>query len=141
MKTFKKILFTLPPAGISLLLMAAPAMAEITNPVLNNGPLQSNSAKAVSGQSFAEYFVHLWGAMLAIGGILVLIFFIWGALEWITSGGDKGHLENARNRLTQSALGMIILVGSFVLIGFLSQLFFGDSFQVLNINLPNAIQQ
>jgi hypothetical protein len=77
--------------------------------------------------------------MLAIGGILVLIYFLWGALSWITSGGEKGKIEEARNRITQAALGLVILVGSYAIIGFISELFFGDSFSILQPKLPNAL--
>lgn len=48
--------------------------------------------------------------LLFIGGfILSLFFLITGAITWITSGGDKNSLENARNRIIHALLGLIIL--------------------------------
>ena len=77
--------------------------------------------------------------MISMGAIFVLIYFIWGAIEWISSGGDKGKVENARNRITQSVIGLIVLVGSYVIIGFIGKIFFGDTFNVLQITVPEPI--
>lgn len=114
-------------------------IAQISNPVLDGGLLETNAQAATSGQSFARYFLHLWNAIVVVGAIAVLVFFLWGAIEWITSAGDKGKLENARNRITQSMLGLIILVGSYTIISFVSQLFFGDGFNILQPKLPSAL--
>lgn len=63
---------------------------------------------------------------MVIGAILLLVYLVWGAIEWITSGGDKGKVENARNKITQAILGMIVL-GSVVAIFMLIQRFLGIS--------------
>jgi NADH:ubiquinone oxidoreductase subunit 6 (subunit J) len=114
--------------------------AQLTNPVVE-GALGSDAEGAAAGTTFATYFVSIWSSVISIGAILVLVFFIWGALEWITSGGDKGKLENARNRITQAVVGLIILVGSFVILGFISDTFFGRSFNLLEIGFPNVLEQ
>jgi hypothetical protein len=76
-----------------------------------------------------------------MGSLFFVIYFITGAFSWITSGGDKGKLENARNRITQAVVGMIILVGSFVILGFISDTFFDQSFNLLKIGVPNVLEQ
>lgn len=116
-------------------LAASPVSAEIQNPVVG-GSFGSGSAAAASGTTFTAYFVFFWNALISIGAIMVLIYFIWGALEWISSGGDKGKVENARNRITQAVIGLVVLVGSYVIIGFLGRIFFGDTFNILQITLP-----
>lgn len=106
------------------------AQAQITNPAIGT-ELGGNRAGAESGQTFTMYFVQLWQAFITVGGIAVLLYFIWGAIDWITAGGDSGKIEKARNKITQAIIGMVILVGSFAIIGFISTLFFGDSFNLL----------
>lgn len=106
--------------------------AQITNPAI--GELGNNAEEAVSGQTFVRYFVDLWNTVITIGGFIVLIMFLWGALEWIVAGGDSGKIEKARNKITQSIIGLLILVSSFVIIGFISQLFFGEEFSLLNLS-------
>jgi hypothetical protein len=38
-----------------------------------------------------------------------LVYFLWGAIMWITSAGDKGALDQARGRMTSAAIGLIML--------------------------------
>jgi len=133
----KTFLTSISTALTGFLLSVQSARAELTNPVVES-QFGSGSDEAASGSTFAEYFVFFWNALISIGAIMVLIFFVWGALEWISSGGDKGKVENARNRITQAVIGLIILVGSYAIIGFIGEIFFGDTFSILQINTPET---
>jgi Na+/H+ antiporter NhaD/arsenite permease-like protein len=112
-------------------------LAQITNPALQGELTSAEAAK--SGTSFANYFASLWSAVLAIGAIATLVLFIWGAMEWIASAGDKSKVEQARNRITQAVLGLVILVGAFVILNFLSGLLFGKDFSILQPKFPNVL--
>ncbi len=113
----------------------------IKNPAV--GSLGNNIPAAQSGATFLGYFVTLWQAVITIGGLIVLIYFVWGAIEWITAGGDSAKVQKARDKLTQSVIGLIVLVATFTLVGFISQLFFGDDFDLLNLPIPtpNEVNQ
>ncbi|MFZ5438296.1 MAG: hypothetical protein ACOZAK_04570 [Patescibacteria group bacterium] len=132
----KKKLNTLITTLALSLMMASPVEAEITNPVVEGG-FGRGSDRAAAGTTFAEYFIFFWNALISLGAITVIIFFIWGSMEWITSGGDKGKVENARNRITQAVIGLVVLVGSYAIIGFIGEIFFGETFSVLQINIPD----
>ena len=58
-------------------------------------------------------FVSFLGAVLsftmAIAALLVFMYLLWGALEWITAGGDSSKIESARNKMTQAVVGIIVL--------------------------------
>ncbi|MFH2118380.1 MAG: hypothetical protein ABII10_01440 [Candidatus Paceibacterota bacterium] len=138
MKKITKISGFLSILSAFALTTAIHVSAQLTNPVVE-GVLGNDPEGAASGATFTDYFVTLWSALIGLGAIAVLVFLIWGAFEWITSEGDKGKLEKARNRITQAIVGLIILVGSFVILTFISDLFFGESFNILEINIPNAI--
>ncbi len=56
-----------------------------------------------------------------------------GSIEWISAGADVAIVEKARRRITQAMIGLLVLVSSFVIIEFVSQLFFGDEFSILNL--------
>jgi hypothetical protein len=120
---------------LGFFLSARRVQAELTNPAVE-GNFGSGSDEAASGSTFAQYLVFFWNALISIGAVFVLIYFIWGALGWITSSGDKGKLESARDRITQAIIGLIILVGSYAIIGFVGEIFFGDTFSILQINVP-----
>ncbi|MCB9801833.1 MAG: hypothetical protein H6774_01970 [Pseudomonadales bacterium] len=53
---------------------------------------------------------------MAIAALLVFVYLIWGGIEWITSGGDKGKTESARNKITAAIIGLIILAASYALL-------------------------
>lgn len=53
----------------------------------------------------------------ALGGLAVLIFFVWGAFDWITSGGDKEKVSSARKKMTNAIIGLILLALSYFIVG------------------------
>lgn len=128
--TAKKITSLIVGAQAFLTLLAGKALA-ITNPVLN-GDLGTDIDGAKSGSLFVRYFVVIWNAFITIGALMVIVFFLWGGIEWISAGGDASKVEKARNRITQAVIGIIILVSSFVLIELVSTLFFDGQFSILN---------
>jgi len=50
------------------------------------------------------------GVMTVAAAIWFLFQFLVGGLSWITSGGDKGKLEQARNRLTNAFIGLVVVI-------------------------------
>jgi len=62
-------------------------------------------------------------AVLAIAALLVFAYLLLGAFQWITSGGDKGKTEQARNQIIAAVIGLIIVAASYAIfnlvIGFL----------------------
>jgi len=62
--------------------------------------------------SLGELINSLLTAIMAIAGLLILFYLVWGGIEWITSGGDKSKTESARNKITQAVIGIIILSSS-----------------------------
>jgi uncharacterized membrane protein YjgN (DUF898 family) len=54
--------------------------------------------------------------VMIIAALLVFMYLIWGGIEWITSGGDKGKTESARNKITAAVLGLIVLAASYAIL-------------------------
>ncbi len=50
--------------------------------------------------------------VMLIAALLILMYLIWGGIQWITSGGDKGKTEEARNKITSAVIGLIILAAA-----------------------------
>lgn len=51
--------------------------------------------------------------VMVIAALLVLFYLVLGGIEWITSGGEKGKTEAARNKITAAIIGLVILAASF----------------------------
>lgn len=112
--------------------------AQITNPTI--GDLGNDPDAAASGTTFVDYFVYLWNAVMVVGGLVVVFFFIQAAIEWITAGGDSGKITKARDRMLQSTIGLFILVFSFLIVNFIGELLFGGNFNLLNLSLPSPTE-
>lgn len=61
--------------------------------------------------------------------ILALFIFIWGGIGWITSGGDKTKVQNARNKMLYSIIGLIIAFLAFFIVSLIGTLFGVDFFK------------
>lgn len=56
-----------------------------------------------------------------VGGIATLIYFIWGAFDWITSGGEKEKVANARKKMTNAIIGLVLLSLSYFIVGLVGE--------------------
>lgn len=110
-------------------------MPNIT-PVCNTAILGLNCNQANSGVAFGKFFSALVGIILFIGAIWTFFQLLRGGLEWITSGGDKGKVMEARERLLQSIIGLIILVAAWSIYLILLKFLGLTSGNAINLNLP-----
>ena len=105
----------------------APAGGKLTNPVLNT---------TLQGQTGINFFGNLIPRLVTLGLIIgVLIFFfimIIGAIQWISSGGDKNALEEAKHKITNAIIGIVILFSVFAILKLIEN-FFGVSILTLDI--------
>lgn len=72
----------------------------------------------------------LTGAISAIIGFLTIVAAIWfliqvllGGISWITAGGDKAKLTEAREKITNAFIGLIIVVASWAVLALVGQFF------------------
>lgn len=87
---------------------------EIINPALGKDIVGLSA-----GEGLAFYIAQLWKTVVIVGGLAVMLFMIWGGIQWLTSGGDKGKLEEAHHKITNSLIGLGVLVASFAVIAFI----------------------
>lgn len=106
------------------------AYAAITNTAVPGG-----SSPADSPKQFAVTVATLWQTIILVGGLTFILFFLMGGLEWITAGGDKGKIENARGKITQGLIGLAVLAASYVIIKFIET---AVGLDLLNIKWPTA---
>lgn len=44
-----------------------------------------------------------------VAGITLIVYLLWGAYDWIISGGEKERLAKARSRITNALIGMVLI--------------------------------
>lgn len=62
--------------------------------------------------------------LITLGALALLLYFIRGGYLWLTAGGDKAQVENARSSITNAILGLAILASVFAIFT-LIDVFFG----------------
>lgn len=91
----------------------------IHNPVLRPG-IQS----ITNGWDF---FNNLLPSIITIAfGIAAAVFFfifVFGAIQWITAGGDKGKLEDARRKIINALVGLLIVLLVYLIVQIVNSIF------------------
>lgn len=72
--------------------------------------------------SFETMISQVLNIALIVGVIIVLFYLVLGGIDWMTSGGDKGKTESARNKITAAVIGLIILVSAWAIMTFVQSL-------------------
>jgi hypothetical protein len=75
------------------------------------------------------------GLALIIAALLVFVYLIWGGLQYITSGGDKGKTEEARSRISAALVGLAIVAAAWAIIQIIGY-FFGINIFGGNVPIP-----
>ena len=102
----KKIIISL-SFFLSLLFIANPAFAQTTT----GGVSQI--------QSFIESVIQV---LITLAGAVSVGFFVWGGFGYITSSGNPEKLDQSKNTIKYSALGLAIVLGAFVISSIVTQL-------------------
>jgi len=110
----------------------ASAQPKIKNPVLEK--VKEGTVKDIESNPLAPLLVRLWRTMMVAGGLVLLLYLIWGAIDWMMSEGDPEKLKNARNKIIHAAAGMGLLAASYAMIK-LTQVIFG--FNILEFEWPS----
>lgn len=87
------------------------------------------------------FLSNLITLIYSIAGVALIFMLIWGAFEWLISGGEKEKIASAQKRITSALIGIAILAIAFAVLAAIGQ-FTGFTFfdkQYL-FNLPRAGQ-
>lgn len=101
-----------------VIFLITPAFAEEKGQQINLGDNQKYGIPAVRNPnaSIGNLVSNAITIMFIIGGLAVLVFIVWGAIDWITSEGDKEKISAARKKITNSLIGLALLALSFFII-------------------------
>lgn len=81
------------------------AQTPISNPQISANVLSLNGWQYIG--RIIPIFVLI---ILVTGALLMFLLLVWGAIQWITSGGDRVAIENARKKITNALIGLALLL-------------------------------
>lgn len=67
-------------------------------------------------RDFTALITGILSVVMALVAVLVFFMLVWGGIEWILSGGDKGKTEQARNKIVASLVGLLIVAASYAIL-------------------------
>jgi magnesium-transporting ATPase (P-type) len=65
-------------------------------------------------QGITSIVSFLIRAFFVIAALTMLAYLLWGAYDWITSGGEKEKVAKAQNKITNAVVGMLLTVALLV---------------------------
>lgn len=95
--------------ALGFLTLAQTALAQVDVQV--NPPKQGVNPFTPVGVILQNVLVIIF----VIAALTVLFMLVWGAFQWITSGGVKESVDAARKRITQALIGLFILALAFLI--------------------------
>lgn len=98
--------------------LTAPSKTTRTTTGNSNGTLQQTRIAIPEGfaSTFSGYFNAILSFVMVISALLVFFYLIWGGFDWITSGGDKGKTDKAREKIVAAVIGIIIVAASYAIL-------------------------
>jgi hypothetical protein len=91
----------------------------ITNPVIGSLGTPGDSG----GIFLSKGIPAAVGLAFVIGALVFFFMLVLGAIQWISSGGDKQALEGARGRITSALVGLVLLFAALAIIKFIEAFF------------------
>lgn len=96
-------------------------LADLTNPVL---PPSLGSGDISRGGTVIGNLVSAIGGLFFIFAFfLTFLYLLTGGVSWLTSGGDKAKLENARDKITNALIGLVIVAAAYAVFALVGQFF------------------
>lgn len=75
--------------------------------------------------SLGNLIGNVVGFGIIIGALFTLIWLLLGGIAWVTSSGDKAKVEQARDQITQSLIGLAIVMSVWAIWTLITSRFFG----------------
>ena len=117
----------------SIATLFAPAVAfaqQSIDPCVNNPDLTTCQTSTLQiGDALGTVIQFLF----VIAVILALGFLVFGGIKWITSGGDKGGVEAARNTIIAAIVGLIVVFLAYVVLNLVLTFLTGNDIRAIKI--------
>ena len=139
--------------SVSLFLFVSPAFAQTTTDVTTYEDIRTRGIIfAGIGNDCRDYgsctlndvlqvFVNVSVFILGISGSLTLLFFVYGGMLWITSGGNENQVRKGKDILAGTVIGLVIIFGAYAAITALVTVLKTGELPKDGTTLPNAAAQ
>jgi hypothetical protein len=82
---------------------------------------------------FSSQLSNIIGFITLIGALFLLVYFLIAGFEWLQAGGDAGKADKAKSRMTNAAIGLLVMILATAIAGII-----GGAFGIDILN-PQAV--
>jgi len=75
-----------------------------------------NGNRTIDIPWLADYISGLFRYAIPVAAVLAVVMMMIGGLQWLTSAGDSGKVGAAKKRITGAAVGLALILGSYLLL-------------------------
>jgi hypothetical protein len=93
--------------------------------------------------TFGELLSAMIKFFFVVAGLAALFYLLWGALSWITSGGDADAVSAARGKITSALIGVVLIVAVLAIIWSVENIIFNRRICLglsCPVTLPNLLK-
>lgn len=119
--------------------MAIQKLAQFSIPGGSAGPTEVAAPSGIpaglrggletSGTAFFQTIVN---NLIIIGSFIALIMVIFSGIQWIMSSGDPVKIADAKRKFMFAIIGLVVMLGAFLIVRVIIFMSGGDSAQFLN---------
>lgn len=92
-------------------------------PVINCIKSDGKAAEYAYIGTFGDYLVKFYQWFAGAAGVLAVFMMMFGGFQWLTAAGNAGRIGQAKETITGAIVGLILLLGSYVLLNTISPAF------------------
>ncbi len=115
--------------GLLLAFVASAIQPSAANAALSADDLaalgKSTGLDPLGGLSVPQLINRIILQALPLIGALFLLMFIWGGARYLTAGGDSQKVKAATKTLTNAIIGIMIVLGAYIIVSSLISVFGG----------------
>lgn len=108
---------------ISSVLAAVAPTIPLGKPISGIGKFQDTTELTNNPSSILHQFIStIITSLSVIASLAFAIYFILGGLKWITAGDKEQSIKEAKDQMVHSALGLIVVVIAYFVIGLIGNI-------------------
>jgi hypothetical protein len=109
---------------VTLVNLPLSVAAAVTSPATGKLTDILKPSSSVGNLDFTQIVPMIINVIFVVAAGLTFFYLVFGAISWITSGGEKSKVEAARGKITAAVIGLLILASCWAVFSLLMRIFF-----------------
>ncbi len=81
-------------------------------------------------QTMGDFVLYIYSFIVWVSGLAAFVMIVWNGFLWLTSAGNPGQIRQATEGLRNAALGLLVVLASFLILQIINP-------QFITPRLPN----